>query len=88
MRARDPTVPKIINPSFIESTYSKRAKTTELIMWWGSEQFFFLFLKMSTEGAWVVHLFKPPTLSFGSGHDDRVIRLSPIYGFTLSEECA
>ena len=29
-------------------------------------------------GAWVAQLVKHPTLDFGSGHDLRVVRLSPV----------
>ena len=39
-------------------------------------------------GAWVAQLVEHLTLDFGSGHDLRVMRLSPGSGFTLGMESA
>ena len=36
----------------------------------------------------MVQLVEDPTLDFGSGHDPRVVRSSPILGSTLDEEPA
>ena len=38
-------------------------------------------------GAWVVQLIKHQTLGFSSGHDLRVLRLSPVSGCELSLSC-
>ena len=43
-------------------------------------------LKMPIRGHWVAQLVKRPTLNFCSGHDLRVIRLSPALGSTLGVE--
>jgi len=40
------------------------------------------------QGAWVAQSVKCPTLDFGSGHDLRVGRLSPILGSVLGVEPA
>ena len=40
----------------------------------------------TVRGAWVVQSFEQPTLGFGSGHDFRVVGLSPISGSMLSME--
>ena len=40
-----------------------------------------------SQGTWVVQLSKQPTLGFGSGHDFRVLRLSPMSGSVLSTFC-
>ena len=39
-------------------------------------------------GAWVAQLFKSLTFGFGSGHDLRVVRLSPVWGSVLSRMSA
>ena len=38
--------------------------------------------------AWMARLVKRPTLGFGSGHDLRVVRSSPVSGSMLSTESA
>lgn len=38
----------------------------------------------TTRGTWVAPLVKIPTLHFGTGHDPRVVKLSPESGSTLS----
>ena len=40
----------------------------------------------SKRGAWVAHSVRRPTVDFGSGHDLRVMRLSPVLGSMLSME--
>ena len=39
-------------------------------------------------GTWVAQWVKLPTLDFSSGHDLRVVRLSPMLGSVLSAESA
>ena len=39
-------------------------------------------------GTWVAQSVKPPTLDFSSGHDLRVVRLSPTLGSVLGMETA
>lgn len=39
-------------------------------------------------GAWVAQMVKYSTLDFGSGHELRVVRLSPESGYALSMEPA
>ena len=39
-------------------------------------------------GTWVAQLVKYQTLDFGSGHDLRVLRLSPEWGSTVGMESA
>ena len=46
------------------------------------------FKKLGLGGAWVAQLVKPPTLDFCSGHDLRVMRLSPAWGSMLGMEPA
>ena len=41
-----------------------------------------------SQGAWVAQWVEHPTLGFGSGHDLRVMRLSPMSSSVLSEESA
>lgn len=43
-------------------------------------------LKWKLRSAWVAQLVKHPTLDFGSGHDLRVLRLSPVSGSALNGE--
>ena len=42
--------------------------------------------KMLLRGTWVPQLAECPTLEFGSGHDPRVMGLSPASGSVLSLE--
>ena len=41
-----------------------------------------------SRGAWVAQSVKNLTLDFGSGHDLRILRSSPMLGFVLSVESA
>ena len=41
-----------------------------------------------SQGAWMVQLVEHPTLGLGSGHDPRVMGLSPVLDSTLSVEPA
>ena len=43
---------------------------------------------LRTRGAWVAQLVERPTSDFGSGHDPRVVGLSPVSGSALSVEPA
>ena len=46
-----------------------------------------MYLKIHVlKGAWVAQLVKHPTLDFNSGHDLRVLGLSPVSGSRLSME--
>ena len=42
--------------------------------------------KITYMGAWVAYSVKYPTLDFGSGHDLRVVRSSPMLGAMISRE--
>ena len=44
--------------------------------------------KKSLGGAWVAQSVKHLALDFGSGHDLRVVRLSPVLGSMFSRESA
>ena len=44
--------------------------------------------KLNIWGTGVVHSVKHPTFGFGSGHDLRVVRLSPAIGTALDVESA
>ena len=44
--------------------------------------------KEGRRGAWMAQSIKYLNLGFGSGHDLRVLRLSPASGFSLSMESA
>ena len=46
----------------------------------------FSFKNISFRGAWVAQSVESPTLEFGSGHDPRVVGLSPTSGSALSIE--
>ena len=46
------------------------------------------FYQIFQRGSWVVQSVKHPTPGFGSGHNLRVVRLSPSSGSTLSLEPA
>ena len=48
----------------------------------------FIKIKKTFWYAWVAQLVGHLTLGFGSGHDLRVMRLSPASGFPFSEESA
>ena len=47
-----------------------------------------MFRRVQTQGAWVAQSIKHLTLDLGSGHDLTVVRLSPMFGSTLSVEPA
>ena len=46
------------------------------------------YLRNYSRGAWVAQWVKHPTLDFGSDHDLRVMRLSPLWGSALRGESA
>ena len=46
------------------------------------------FRVITERGPWVAQSVKHPTLDSGSGHDLRVVRSSPVLGFTLGMEPA
>ena len=61
--------------------WASQAPLTSVFKW-----FFWLLWLKSASSAWVAPLVKCPTLDFGSGHDLRVVRLSPMLGSMLSVE--
>ena len=54
----------------------------------GSMLVFFFFFLIKFKGTWVAQLVEHLTLGFGSGHDLRVMRLSPTVDSMLSGESA
>ena len=46
------------------------------------------YLKVEGGSAWLAQSVECPTLDFGSGHDPRVVELSPVLGSVLNMEPA